>query len=107
MIPTNPAQLEKLMKSLGMKATQLEAEEVVIRGKDWTIRVENPQVVKIEMKGNVSFQVSGEVKEELGFSEEDVKLVMEKAGVDEERAKKALKEAGGDIAEAIMLLRGE
>ena len=107
MIPTNPAQLEKLMKSLGMKTAQLDAEEVVIKGRDWTIRVKNPQVVKIEVKGQTSFQITGEVEEAVAFDQEDVKLVMEKAGVGEEEAREALKKASGNIAEAIMLLRGE
>jgi len=107
MIPANPAQLEKLMKSLGMKAEDLSAEEVVIRGKGWTIRVKSPKVVKISMKGQVSFQVSGEVEEVVEATPEDVKLVMEKAGVDEGKAREALAKTGGDIAEAIVLLKGE
>ncbi len=106
MIPANPAQLEKLMKSLGMKAEQMEAKRVVIEGDGWRIVVENPNVVKIEMKGQVSFQITGDVKESLSFSEEDVKMVMEKANVGEEEARKALEKANGDLAEAIIILTG-
>ncbi len=44
------------------------------------------------------------MREILGISEEDIKLVMEQAGVDHDTAKKALEEAKGDLAEAILKL---
>ena len=69
--------------------------------------IKNPQVMKIEMQGNVSFQISGNVKEveKEVFSVEDVNMVVEKTGKTKEEAIKALKESEGDIAEAIMALQ--
>ena len=63
-------------------------------------------------QGNTSFQISGEVKEvdkaRVSIDEEDVKLVMEKSGVsDEASAREALEESNGNIAEAILKLKGD
>jgi NACalpha-BTF3-like transcription factor len=52
------------------------------------------------------FQVSGNVKEQ-STSDEDIRLVMEQTGIkDEKRVEQVLKETNGDIAEAIMKLKG-
>lgn len=95
--------MQKMLKQ--MNTEQLDAEEVLIRTKTGTLSIRNPQVVKMEIMGQTTFQVIGNatpVRE--GPAEEDVKLVMEKTGAGREEAEAALKESGGDIAEAIMLL---
>ena len=66
-----------------------------------------PQVVQIEMKGEKSFQVSGKVQEEHDAGEDDIKMVMEAAGCSREEAQNMLRETGGDIAEAIIRLKGD
>jgi len=59
--------------------------------------------MKIEMQGQTSFQITGEEQEESGFSDEDIKTIIEKTGCTEKQAKKVLEETG-DLAEAILKL---
>jgi nascent polypeptide-associated complex subunit alpha len=102
----NPAQMKAMMKQMGIKQDDIEAVRVVIETSDKNIIIEPALVQKITMQGQVSFQISGEVREEtkeMGISEEDVKLVAEKTGKSEEEARAALEETN-DIAEAIMKL---
>ncbi len=102
----NQRQLEKAMKKMGMQATQIEAEEVVIKTPEKDIIVSNPNVTLMNAMGQQSFQVVGDVEEKSKekFISDDVKMVMEKAGVGEDEARSAL-EAEGDIASAILKLK--
>ncbi|NCS70990.1 MAG: Nascent polypeptide-associated complex protein [Candidatus Aenigmarchaeota archaeon] len=106
MIPgMNPKQLEAALKQLGMKMENLSATQVVIKTDEGDITINNPQVVKTTMKGQIVYQVSGS-PEEAAFSEEDVKLVMEQTGVeDRKKTEEALKETNGEVVEAIMKLK--
>ena len=106
MIPgMNPKQLEGMLKQMGMKMENISATQVVIKSDNGDITIDNPQVVKTTMKGQVVYQVSGNA-DEATFSEEDVKLVIEQSGVkDEEKVKKALQESNGEVVEAIMKLK--
>jgi len=102
----NPKQMEKMMKQLGMKVEEIDAEVVIIRTKEKEIVIEKPSVQKVNMMGQDTFQIQGNVVERNleSFNEEDVKLVMEQAGVSEDLAREVLKETNGDIAEAILRL---
>jgi nascent polypeptide-associated complex subunit alpha len=102
----NPRQMERMMKQMGIQSKNIEAQEVVIKSQDKNIVIKNPVVTEVNMGGQVTFQIVGEVSEEKGeeYSEEDVKMVMEKTGASEQDAKKALKENEGDIAQAILSL---
>jgi len=103
----DPKKMQQMLKKMGMKMDNIPANKVVIETDSGDITIQNPQVIKTSMKGQVVFQVSGNVKEQK-FSDEDVKLVMEQSGVkDEEKIKQALKETNGDIVEAIMKLKSE
>ena|SRR3989338_2426914 len=110
MIPgMNPRQLEQAMKKLGIKQDEIPASEVIIRSEGKDIVITNPQVVRVNMMGRDSFQISGEIEEraaEVEISKDDVKTVMEQADVSEAAAKEAIKAANGDLAEAIMKLKG-
>jgi len=93
------------MKQLGMKQEDIDAERVIIECSDKNIIIEEPNVQKIVMQGQESFQISGSISEqEKGISEEDIEQVMEKAQVSRSKAEEALKEAKGDLAEAILSL---
>ncbi len=106
MIPgMRQSDLKKAMKRMGVKQDEIEAEEVIIKTKDKDIVISNPSVVKVEMMGQESFQISGEVREKSSISEEDIETVMEKAGVSKEKARNALEKTGGDLAEAILSLK--
>ena len=101
----NQRQIEKAMKRMGIQAQEIDAEEVIIKTGDKNIVISNPQVSRVNMMGQDTFQISGEVSEESkGPSEEDVRMVASKAGVSEEDAREALSETG-DIAEAIIKLK--
>ncbi|OQA31863.1 MAG: Nascent polypeptide-associated complex protein [archaeon ADurb.Bin336] len=102
----NPRQMSGMMKQLGIKNTEVEAEEVIIKLKNGkTIKILEPQVQLIEMKGVKTYSLAGKEVEEEGYPDEDVKMVAEQANVSEEEAKKALTETKGDIAQAILKLK--
>ncbi len=107
----NPGQMKKLMQQMGIKNTDVPATRVVVESENGNLVVENPSVTMIEMGGQKTLQVMGEIREEKsseasGKKEEksDVEIVMEKTGCDKQKAEKALAEAKGDIVEAIMLV---
>ncbi len=93
----NPRDLEKLMKD--MKMEQIEAKEVLIKTDEKNITIKNPNVVRSEMMGKTTFQITGDVIEESNDS--DIDIIMQKTGVSMEEAAKALEETG-DMASAIM-----
>jgi nascent polypeptide-associated complex subunit alpha len=99
----NPRQLEKMAKKMGIQSAQVDAEVVIIRTSDTDIIINNPSVSKVNMMGQETFQVSGDIEERdrSGASDDDVEMVAEKAGVSEEEARAALQKFGG-IAEAIV-----
>jgi nascent polypeptide-associated complex subunit alpha len=100
----NPKQMQAVMKQMGMSQTEIPSAKVIIEKEDGNkIIINNPSVMKIKMQGQESFQVSGDISEESSFSENDVKVVMEKTNCPEEEARNALEETG-DLAEAIIKL---
>jgi len=102
----NPRQMEKLMKQMGMQPTEIPAEEVVIRTAGGEILIRNPQVVRINMMGSETFQITGSVEERPGnHGNDDIRMVAEQTGATEADAKKALEASGGDLAQAIISLK--
>ena len=104
----NPKQMSAMMKKMGIKTEQVDAEEVIIKCIDKEIIIDQPEVVKTDMKGMISFQISGnvsqrEIKAEVEFGDDDIEMVMEQTGAGREDCIEALKKTG-DIAEAIMML---
>ncbi len=108
MIPgVNPRQMQQAMRKMGMKQEEVAAEEVIIRCPDKNIIISNPQVSKVIMMGQESWQITGAAREEsldasVEITAEDIATVMEQAGVSEAEARKAIAEANGDLAEAIL-----
>ena len=105
----NPKQMEKMAKQLGMKMENIDAEQVIIKLQaGGEIIIDNPQVSKINVMGQDTFQITGDIteKDEEDESEEDVEIVAEKAGVSHDEAKRVLDETN-DIAEAILKLKEE
>ncbi len=103
----NPKQIEGVMKRMGISQVPIDANRVIIECDDKNIVIENPSVTRVKMQGQENFQVSGEVSEESAqsFSDEDVKMVVEKADVSEDKAREALEKSEGDIASAILDLK--
>jgi len=104
----NPKQLEKMARKMGMQTEQIDAEEVIIKTPENEIVISNPQVARVNMMGQDTFQISGDVSERSRekFSEEDIKMIMEQAGVSEAEARAALEETN-DMAEAILRLKSK
>ena len=102
----NPSQMKAMMKQMGIKQEEINAIRVVIEKEDENIVIENPSVVKIDMQGQESWQITGDSKTEdkKSFSEDDVRIVMEKADASEDDARKALEDFNGDLTEAILNL---
>jgi len=113
MIPgMNPRQMQQAMKRLGIQQEDIEAVEVIIRCPDKDIVISNPQVAKVNMMGQKTYQIVGEEhvrsKETTpDISADDVNTVMEQASVDEQTAKDAIARHKGDLAAAIVELGGE
>lgn len=103
----NPAQMQKMMKQLGIQNEEIDANRVVFELNDGSKLVfDNPSVSAVNMQGQKTYTVMGEAhEEEAGLPEEDVKMVMEQAGVSKEEAEEALEEAEGNIAGAIVKLK--
>lgn len=103
----NPKQIEKAMKQMGVKQEEIDATEVIIKTHDKELLIRNPHVTKVNMMGQESIQITGDVEERdlKLYKEEDVKTVMDQAGCSEEEAVKALEEHKGDLAEAILSLK--
>lgn len=106
----NPRQMKQMMKQMGIQQQEIDATEVIIRCPDREIVIKNPQVSKVNMLGQKTWQVVGEEEErsldtkpEIG--EDDVKTVMEQTGSSEEKARAAIEEASGDLAQAILTLK--
>ncbi len=112
MIPgMNPRDIQKAMKRMGIKQEEIDATEVIIKTSDKEIIINNPQVSKVNMMGQETFQVIGQAEERLISSEpeinqDDIKTVMQQTGVTEEKAKEAIEKNDNDLAKAIMALKG-
>jgi nascent polypeptide-associated complex subunit alpha len=108
MFDLNPKKMQALMKQMGMNQEEIDSSKVTIEKTDGTnIIIENPAVIKINVQGKDSFQVSGDVKQESEkpqTTDEDIKQVMEKTGCTDSQAREVLDSVNGDIAEAILEL---
>jgi nascent polypeptide-associated complex subunit alpha len=102
----NPKQMQAMMKQLGIKTQDIEAERVIVERSDGKIIIENPSVQKITMQGQESWQITGNAKEitETAIRDEDVALVAEKTKKSKAEARAALEQTKNDIAEAILKL---
>lgn len=105
MIPgLNPKLLKQAMKRMNIKQEEIEAKEVIIKCKDKNIVIRNPKVSKVNVMGQESLQITGNMEEESG---EDIKIIMEQTNCSEEEAKKALEKADGDLAASILALKSQ
>ena len=106
----NPRKMQGMMKKMGVAQVEIPATEVIIKQEDKELIIRNPQVSKVSMMGQETFQVVGEIEEreistEAEISEDDINTVAEQANVSKEEAEAAIKEASGDLAQAIMNLQ--
>lgn len=103
----DPRSMARMMQQMGIKNEEVPAKRVIIEQEDGQLIIDNPQITKITMQGQASFQISGQISSKSVLRAEDIKLVAESAGVDEKAAADALTAANGDIAQAILSLKKE
>ncbi len=97
-----------MMRQMGIQQSEIAASEVIIKTAEKEIIIKNPEVIRVKMAGQETFQISGQITEralETEISSDDIKTVMEQAGATESEAKAALQKAKGDLAEAILMLK--
>jgi len=108
----DPRAMKQAMKRMGIKQEDIDALQVIIRCEDKEIIIDQPQVAKINMMGQESFQIGGTISEhaletKAEINEDDIKTVMEQCNVSEDDARKAIEDAEGDLAQAILNLKDE
>lgn len=104
----DPKTMQKMMHQFGIKSTELEADKVIIEGRGKRIVIENPSVTAVDFQGKKTYTIMGEEKEESsGPSREDIAMVARQANVPEKKAEAALLKNNGDLAAAILELKGE
>jgi len=101
----DPRLVKMAMKKMGIKQEDVGASRVIIETLDnKKIIINNPVVQKIDMAGNVSFQISGDVEEESN-NEDDIEMIMEQTKKSKEKVKEVLEKNKGDIAKTILDLK--
>lgn len=111
----DPKKMHEMLRKIGVKSKEVEADEVIIKMGDKKIVIRNPKVSEIEFSGQKTFQIFGNVSieeleesekaEELDIDEKDIKFVSDTTKVSREKAREALIKTKGDIAKAILILR--
>ena len=106
--------MQAMMKKMGISQTPIHASKVIFKTSDGDLVINNPDVLKVMMQGQETYQITGhaeyedtkESEEEIEkYTEEDVELVINQTQKDKESVVQALEETEGDIAEAIMKLK--
>lgn len=105
----NPRQMKKMMQKMGIQQQDVDADLVIIKSGNKETIISEPNVVKVNMMGQETFQITGNISERVAstepeISEDDIKTVMEQASVDKEKARAALEASDGDLAKAIIEL---
>lgn len=103
----NPKQMQAMMKKMGISQTPIHANRVIFETSEGNLVIENPDILKVMMQGQETYQISGhaEMEESESFSDEDIEIVVAQTNKSKNEAKQALEECDGDIAEAIMKLK--
>ncbi|RKD95700.1 nascent polypeptide-associated complex protein [Halopiger aswanensis] len=116
----NPRKMEQMMEQMGIDVDDIDAEEVIIRTDEHDLVFSDPEVTKMDARGQETYQIIGSPEEvesgaagsadadagadeDAGASipDEDVELVATRAGVSEDDARAALEENDGDLAAAV------
>jgi nascent polypeptide-associated complex subunit alpha len=106
----NSRQMQQMMRQMGVQQVDINATQVIILTENKRIVIDNPQVAKVTMMGQQTWQISGPAREEAldvlpDITDDDVDAVMAQTGADEVTARKAILDAEGDLASAIMALK--
>jgi nascent polypeptide-associated complex subunit alpha len=103
----NPRKMQQMMKKMGIQQIEIPATEVIIRQDDKDLIVTNPQVSKVNMMGQETLQITGDMEErsrdiKVEISDDDVNTVVEQTGKDPESVRLALEKNNGDLAQTIL-----
>lgn len=106
-----------MMEKMGVKMNELpEVSQVIIKTSTKDIVIESPTVTMVTVQGQAMYQVvGGNVSESQSQTtpvasvppEMDIQLVAQQTGRSLDESRKALAEAGGDLARAILILKGQ
>ena len=107
----------RMMAKMGVKMDELpDVTQVIIRTPNKDIVIDAPSVTMVTVQGQAMYQIAGgEVSESQPQTvsssnaplEVDVQLVAQQTGKSVDESRKALTEAGGDLARAILILKGQ
>ncbi|MEM1663424.1 MAG: nascent polypeptide-associated complex protein [Pyrobaculum sp.] len=116
MIPTNPRDLEKILKRMGIKVEEIDVAYVEMRLKNGDVlRINNPTVALMKMPNKTllyQIQTSEAAVQKIATaqptsyqpSEEDIAILIEQTGATREEAVAALIETKGDLVQAALKL---
>jgi nascent polypeptide-associated complex subunit alpha len=105
----------RMMQKMGMKMDEVpDVSAVIIKTGSKDIVINEPSVTVINMQGQTMYQIAGgrvseaqpQPQAQAVPSDADVQLVAQQTGKSVEESRKALTEAGGDLAKAILSLKG-
>ena len=105
-----------MMEKMGVKMNELpEVSQVIIRTSTKDIVIDSPVVTMVTVQGQAMYQIAGgnisetavQASVAAGPPEADIQLVAQQTGRSLEDSRKALIEAGGDLAHAILILKGQ
>ena len=105
----------RMMQKMGMKMDQIsDVSAVIIKTASKDIVIDEPSVTVINMQGQTMYQIAGGRTSEAPSqqlaqpvaSDADAQLIAQQTGKSVEESRKALVEAGGDLAKAILSLKG-
>jgi len=110
----------RMMQKMGMKVDEVaNVSQVIIKTDSRDIVIAEPTVTLVTIQGQAMYQIAGgQVSETTpqptsaapvtqAVQEGDVQLVAQQTGKSVEEARKALLDAGGDLAKAIIILKGQ
>jgi len=106
----------RMMQKMGMKVDEVaNVAQVIIRTDSRDIVIEEPSVTLVTVQGQAMYQIAGGRVSEAApqaavvppAPEADAELVAQQTGKSVEEARKALVQAGGDLAKAILALKGQ
>ena len=105
-------QMQAMLRKMSVQQVDIDAVAVIIRKPDKECVFDNPQVSKVNMMGQETYQIVGrprvvEIDTTPEISEDDIKTIMEQTDVSEDKAREVLLQTKGDIAEAILELSSE
>jgi len=107
-----------MMQKMGVKMDELpDVTQVIIKTLTKDIVIDTPTVTMVTVQGQAIYQIAGgEVSSEAQPQtvassnaplEADVQLVAQQTGKSVDESRKALTESGGDLARAILTLKGQ